>query len=136
MQIYADSNLANADNFAVEQRKAAKAVEWMNSYALKNNKKFETKLEGYSLSTINFGTFEVISWKGNWSAARNIIIKASKKLNMKVIEAGYHQKGNLIQSLFMSSKEFAKVYSDGNFTGNIVLGTKSGKWIVKSEKLV
>ena len=133
--MYTVRQLANADNFAIEQRKAAKAIEWMNSYAMKNNKKFETKLEGYSLPTINFGNFEVISWKGDWSAARNIIIKASRKLNMKVIEAGYHQKGNLIQSFFMGSKEFAKVYSDGNFIGNIVLVTKSGKWIAKSEKL-
>jgi hypothetical protein len=87
--------LANADNFAVEERNAAKAIGWMNSYASKNNKKFETKLEGYTLSTINFGNFEVISWSGDWSTARNIIIRASRKLNIKIVEAGYHQKGNL-----------------------------------------
>ena len=77
--------MASADNFAVEQGKADRAIDWMNSYAKKNNKKFEAKLEGYSLSTIKFGNFEVISWKGDWSVARNIIIKVSSKLNMKVI---------------------------------------------------
>jgi hypothetical protein len=128
--------LANADNFAVEERNAAKAVGWMNSYAIKNNKKFETKLEGYTLSTINFGNFEVISWSGDWSTARNIIIRASRKLNIKVVEAGYHQKGNLLQSLFLGSREFGKVYSGGHIIGNISLSMISGKWKVESEKLL
>jgi hypothetical protein len=128
--------LANANNFAVEERNAAKAIGWMNSYAIKNNKKFETKLEGYTLSTINFGNFEVISWSGDWSTARNTIIRASRKLNIKVVEAGYHQKGNFLQSLFLGSREFGKVYSSGHIIGNISLNMISGKWKVKSEKLL
>ena len=128
--------MANANNFAVEERNAAKAIGWMNSYAIKNNKKFETKLEGYTLSTINFGNFEVISWSGDWSTARNTIIRASRKLNIKVVEAGYHQKGNFLQSLFLGSREFGKVYSSGHIIGNISLNMISGKWKVKSEKLL
>lgn len=128
--------MARADNFAVEQGKADRAIEWMNSYAKKNNEKFEVKLEGYPLSTIKFGNFEVISWKGDWSTARNIILKASSKLNMKVLEAGYHKKGNLLSSFFGASREFAKVYRTGNLIGQIELGSKSGKWTIKSEKLV
>ena len=127
--------MAGADNFTIEERNAAKAIEWMNSYANKNGKKFETKLEGYILSTTNFGNFEVISWNGDWSAARNIIVKVSRKLNLKVIESGYHQKGDFLRSLFLVSKEFAKVYSDGRLIGNIVLGMASGKWTVESETL-
>ena len=127
--------MASANNFAVEQGKAEKAIEWMNSYAKKNNKKFEAKLEGYVLSTVNFGNFEMISWKGDWSAARNIILRASTKLNMKVIEAGYHKKGNLILSLVGISSEFAKVYRSGGLIGNMELGSKSGKWIARFEKL-
>jgi hypothetical protein len=127
--------LASADNFAIEERNAAKAIEWMNSYASKNRKKFETKLEGYILSTTNFGNFEVISWSGDWSTARSIIIRVSRKLNLKVIESGYHQKGDFLRSLFLVSKEFAKVYSDGRLIGNIVLSVVSGKWTVESETL-
>jgi hypothetical protein len=127
--------LAGADNFAIEERNAATAIEWMNSYANKNGKKFETKLEGYIMSTTNFGNFEVISWNGDWSAARNIIVKVSRKLNLKVIESGYHQKGDFLRSLFLVSKEFAKVYSDGRLIGNIVLSMVSGKWTVESETL-
>jgi hypothetical protein len=52
-----------------------------------------------------------------------------------VVEAGYHQKGNLLQSIFGGGKEFARVHSDGHVIGNIVLGMHSGKWIARSEKL-
>lgn len=127
--------MATTDNFAIEQGKAQRAIEWLNSYATKNNKKLELKLEGYLLSTTRFGNFEVVSWRGEWSTARDLIIKASKKLNIKVVEAGYHVKGQLLSSLFGISREFAKVYSDGSIIGNLELGTRSGRWIVKGEKL-
>jgi hypothetical protein len=128
--------LATTDNFAIEQGKAQRAIEWLNSYATKNNKKLEIKLEGYLLSTTKFGNFEVVSWRGEWSTARNLMIKASKKLNIKVVEAGYHVKGQLLSSLFGISREFAKVYSGGSIIGNLELSTRSGRWIVKGEKLV
>lgn len=126
--------MPSANNFALQQGKSAKAIEWMNSYAKMKNKKFEARLEEYSLCTLKFGKFDVIYWKGDWSAARSIIIKASSKLNMKVIEAGYHKKGNFMSLLLGGSDEIAKVYSGGNLVGNIVLKSKSGKWNVKSEK--
>ena len=128
--------MTSANNFALEQGKSAKAIDWMNSYAKMKNRKLEVKLENYSLSTLKFGNFDAISWNGDWSAARLIIVKASSKLNMKVIEAGYHKKGSLISSLLGVSDEIAKVYSGGNLVGNIVLKSKSGKWIVKSEKTI
>ncbi|MDF2768867.1 MAG: hypothetical protein K0S91_1702 [Nitrososphaeraceae archaeon] len=128
--------MTSANNFALEQGKSAKAIDWMNSYAKMKNRKLEVKLENYSLSTLKFGNFDAISWNGDWSAARLIIVKASSKLNMKVIEAGYHKKGSLLSSLLGGSDEIAKVYSGGNLVGNIVLKSKSGKWIVKSEKTI
>jgi hypothetical protein len=128
--------LTSANNFALEQGKSAKAIDWMNSYAKMKNRKLEIRSENYSLSTLKFGKFDAISWNGDWSAARLIIVKASSKLNMKVIEAGYHKKGSLISSLLGVSDEIAKVYSGGKLVGNIVLKSKSGKWIVKSEKTI
>ena len=127
--------MTHINNFAVEQGNAEKGIEWMNSFAKRNHIDFRVKSEGYCLSTINFGNFEVVSWKGEWRHARNIILKVSRKLNMKVIEAGYHQKNNLISSLFGVSREYAKVYNRGNLVGNLELGSKTGKWIVKGEKL-
>ena len=128
--------MTSANNFALEQGKSAKAIDWMNSYAKMKNRKLEIRSENYSLSTLQFGNFDAISWNGDWSAARLIIVKASSKLNMKVIEAGYHKKGSLLSSLLGGSDEIAKVYSGGKLVGNIVLKSKSGKWIVKSEKTI
>ena len=126
--------LASADNFGVEEGMGEKAANWMNTFSKKNGKSYECKLEGYSISTLHFGNFEVLSWKGEWSDARRIIVKASHKLSMKVIEGGYHQKDNILLSLIGSSKEYAKVYRKGNYIGTLIFGKKSGHWIVKFEK--
>lgn len=128
--------LARSDNFAIEKGKAEKAITWMNNYATTRNKKFHAELIGYNLSTVNFGTFEVITWEGEWPAARHIIVKVSSKLNMKIIEAGYHSKSNILESFLGLGKEYGKVYSGGVLTGNIILGIKKGKIIADSEKLV
>jgi hypothetical protein len=127
--------LAGTDNFGVEDGMGHRATEWMNSYSKEKKMDFKARLEGYQISSKNFGNFEIISWSGNWSDARKIIIKSSSKLSMKVIESGYHQKDNLLLSFFGLGKEFAKVYKKGNYIGAIVLGMRSGKWYVKSEKL-
>ena len=126
--------MASTDNFGVENGMGHRAIEWMNSYSKEKKMEFKAKLEDYQISSKNFGDFEIISWRGNWSDARKIIIKASTKLSMKVIESGYHQKDNLLISFFGFGKEFGKVYKKGNYIGTIVLGMRSGKWYIKSEK--
>lgn len=126
--------MAGADSFAVERGKGEKTVAWMNEYAKKNNIKFEAKLkQGYTMSTVKFGGFEFISWKGEWPAARNIIKRASGKLGVKTIESGYHEKKDLLSSMFGSSSEFAKVYSNGNLVGQLEMSLKGGRWVVKNE---
>ncbi|MFN2433979.1 MAG: hypothetical protein ABR515_01235 [Nitrososphaeraceae archaeon] len=127
--------MAGTDNFGVEDGMGHRATEWMNSYSKEKKMDFKARLEGYKISSKNFGNFEIVSWSGNWTDARKIIIKSSSKLSMKVIESGYHQKDNLLLSFFGLGKEFAKVYKKGNYIGAIVLGMRSGKWYVKSEKL-
>ncbi len=127
--------LASTDNFGVEAGMGNRSIEWMNTYSKEKNMHFTARLEGYQVSTKNFGNFEMISWSGNWSDARKIIIKSSSKLSMKVIESGYHEKDNLLLSFFGLGKEFAKIYKKGNYIGAVVLGIRSGKWYVKSEKL-
>ena len=125
-----------ANNFALQQNKAQLAAEWINSYAIENNRNLELELEGYFLHTTHFGDFEVVSWKGDWAAARKMMIVASRKLNIKVVDSGYHAKGHLLSSLLGISREFAKVYSGGSIIGHLELTTKSGKWVVKGEKLL
>ncbi len=127
--------LAGADSFAVSQGEAAETVEWMNATVKKNKQRFHSKLSGYSMQTIRFGNFEIVSWSGDWSIARSIIRKASSKLGVKVIESGYHEKRDLLSSMFGGS-EFGKVYSNGKLVGQIEMEKKSGKWISKSESYI
>jgi hypothetical protein len=124
--------VAGADNFAVEQGKGGQAVEWMNEYAKKNELKFEAKLSGYTMESVKFGAFELMSWKGDWSVARNIMKKTSTKLRVKTIESGYHEKKDLLSAMF-GSAEFGKVYSSGNIVGQVELTSKGGRWAVKAE---
>jgi hypothetical protein len=128
--------LAGADSFAIEDRKVQEAIKWMNTYAKKNNQNFEAKLSGCSMQTVKFGAFELITWSGNWSAARNIIKKASKQLRAKVIESGYHEKRGLLSAMFGGSSEYAKVYSNGNFVGQIEMDRKAGRWVAKTESYI
>jgi hypothetical protein len=128
--------LAGADNFAVEHRKAQQAIEWIKAYAKKNNYKFECKLTGYSMQTVKFGSFEMITWSGDWSAARNIIQKASRQLRAKVIESGYHEKRGLLSAMFGVLSEYGKVYSNGKLVGQIEMNKKAGRWIAKEESYI
>ena len=128
--------MAGADNFAIEHRKAQQAIEWINTYAKENNHKFECKRTGYSMQTVKFGSFEMITWSGDWSAARNIIQKASKHLRAKVIESGYHEKRGLLSAMFGVSSEYGKVYSNGKLVGQIEMNKKSGRWIAQDESYI
>jgi hypothetical protein len=128
--------LAGADSFAVEHRKAQQAIEWINAYAKKNNHKLECKLSGYLMRTVKFGSFEMITWSGDWSTARNIIQKASKQLRAKVIESGYHEKRDLLSTMFGVSSEYGKVYSNGKLVGQIEMNKKAGRWIAKDESYI
>ena len=128
--------MAGADSFAVEHKKAQQAIEWINAYAKKSNHKFECSLTGNSMQTVKFGTFQMIKWSGEWSAARDIIQKASKQLRAKVIESGYHEKRALLSAMFGSSSEYGKVYSNGKLVGQIEMNKKAGTWIAKTESYI
>jgi hypothetical protein len=128
--------LAGADSFAIEHRKAQEAIDWMNGYAKKNKHKFESNLSGYSMQTIKFGSFEMITWSGDWHAARNIIQKASKQMRTKVIESGYHEKRSILSAMFGGSSEYGKVYSNGKLVGQIEMNKKDGRWTTTAESYI
>lgn len=130
------SIMASSDNFAIEKGKSISALKWINDFNSKNNKSFKIEISKYSLNTLNFGNFDLIKWEGEWSIARNIFKKVSSKLNIKVIESGYHEKGNIIHSFFGISKEYGKVYSGGKVIGNIIFTKKNGKWVADVEKRI
>ena len=58
-------------------------------------KKLEARLYGYDISTENFGDFEMFSWMGDVQIARKLIIKASKRFKIKIIEGGYKPKDKI-----------------------------------------
>jgi hypothetical protein len=126
--------LASANNFGIEKGNGDVALKWINDYLIKNNKIFKISVTSNQLDTLNFGTFDLVEWHGDWSIARNVIKKVSSKLNIKVVEGGYRKKGNIIESFFGMSQEFCKVYSSGKFVGTMTLKKKSGNWIVDKEK--
>jgi hypothetical protein len=126
--------LASSDNFAIEKGKSLIAINWINEFISKNNKSFKISVSKDSLSTLNFGYFDLIKWEGDWSIARNIFKRVSSKLNIKVIESGYHKKGNIFEAFFGMSKEYGKVYSSGKIIGTIIFTKKSGKWVAEKEK--
>jgi hypothetical protein len=82
--------MASSDNFAIEKGKSISALKWINEFNSKNNKSFKIEISKNSLNTLNFGNFDLIKWEGEWSIARNIFKKVSSKLNIRVIESGYH----------------------------------------------
>ena len=126
--------MASANNFGIEKGKGDLALKWINEYLVKNNKSFKVSVTTNKLETLNFGTFDLIEWHGDWSIARNVIKKVSSKLNIRVVEAGYHKKGNIVESFFGMSQEYCKVYSSGKFIGTLILKKRSGNWIVDKEK--
>ena len=126
--------MASANNFGIEKGKGDAAIKWINGFIMKNNKSFKIFFTNNQLHTLNFGDFDLVEWNGDWSIARNVIKKSSSKLNIKVIEAGYHKKHNIVEAFFGMSPEYCKVYSSGKFIGTIILKRKSGNWIVDKEK--
>ena len=129
--------LASASNFAIEKGKSKNAIAWINEFNIKNNNKsFKASVSGHPLNTLNFGSFDLIEWHGDWPIARNAFKKVSSKLNIKVIESGYHKKGNIIEAFFGMSKEYGKVYSGGKFIGTVIFAKRSGRWVAEKEKRI
>ena len=81
--------MRESETFGAEKGSGKDLVEWMNEEAKKRNMKFEARLYDYTIKTENFGTFEMFSWMGDVKTARSLIVKASKKFRVKVIEGGY-----------------------------------------------
>ena len=78
--------------------------------------KFEARLYGYNVSTKNFGDFEMFSWIGDVQSARKMIIKASKRFKVKVIEGGYKPKEKILK---MKKFDFAKVKKGDKTIGQL-----------------
>lgn len=126
--------MADSETFGVESGHGGKVVEWLNGEAKKQGKKFEARLYGYEVATQNFGSFEMFSWIGNVNVARNLIVKASKRFKVKVIEGGYKPKERIYK---LHKSDFAMVRKGDKVIGHLEFVTSmfgDKKWKLKAEE--
>jgi hypothetical protein len=126
--------MTDSETFGVEKGYGEKVIEWLNDEAKKLNKKFEARRYDYEVTTQNFGTFEMFSWIGDVNVARNLIIKASKRFKIKVVEGGYKPKERIYK---LHKSDFAMVRKGDKVMGHLEFVTSllgSGKWKLKGEE--
>ncbi len=126
--------MAESETFGVESGYGEKAVEWINEEAKKQGKKFEARLYGYEVATKNFGSFEMFSWIGDVGVARELVVKASNRFKIKVIEGSYKPKERIFKT---HKSDYAMVRRGDKIIGHLefkapILG--SSKWKLKAEE--
>ena len=98
--------MAESETFGIESGFGEQAIEWMNSIAAKHKWKFEARSYNHTITTKNFGSFEMFSWIGDVKVARSIIVKVSKHFRAKVIEGGYKPEDKIYKR---TKSDYAKV---------------------------
>ena len=108
--------MSESETFGAEKGSGEELVQWMNEEAKKRKQKFEARLYDYVIKTENFGTFEMFSWMGDVKIARSLVVKASKKFRVKVIEGGYKAK----EKIYSTKKaDFAMVRKGDRIIGHL-----------------
>ena len=126
--------MGDSETFGIEKDQGKEVIAWLNEYAEKHNMKLEARLYGYTISTKNFGDFEMFSWIGDVQNARKMIIKASKKFKIRVIEGGYKPKEKLFK---MKKFDFAKVKKGEKTIGQLEFSVSrigNKQWEVEDEE--
>jgi hypothetical protein len=126
--------MKDSESFGVESGYGSKVVDWLNEEARKQNLKFESRLYGYTITTQNFGSFEMFSWVGDVQAARKLIVKAAKRFKIKVIEGGYKTKERIFHT---KKSDYAIVRRGEKIIGHLELEASRfarKKWQVKEEE--
>ena len=126
--------MAESETFGIESGFVEQAIEWMNSIAVKHKWKFEARSYNHTITTKNFGSFEMFSWIGDVKVARSIIVKVSKRFRAKVIEGGYKPEDKIYKR---TKSDYAKVRKGERIIGHLEfiaprLGNKM--WEVKAEE--
>lgn len=126
--------MRDSETFGIEKNHGEKVINWLNEHAKSQNMKLEARLYGYTVSTKNFGDFEMFSWIGEVQNARKLIIKASKKFKIRVIEGGYKPKEKLFK---MKKFDFAKVKKGEKTIGQLEFSVSrfgNDQWEVQNEE--
>lgn len=103
-----------SETFGIEKGHGEEVINWLNEQS--KDGKFEARLYGYSIATKNFGEFEMFSWRGEVQIARKLIIKASKRFKIKVIEGGYKPTEKVFR---MKKFDYAKVRKGDKTIGQL-----------------
>ena len=126
--------MGNSETFGVQKGYGEEIVVWLNEQSKIQNNKLEARLYDYEISTKNFGDFEMFSWMGDVQIARKMIIKASKKFKIKVIEGGYKPKEKLFK---MKKFDFAKVKKGDKTIGQLEFAMSrlgNAQWEIQDEE--
>ena len=126
--------MADSETFGIQKGHGEEVVTWLNNQAKSQSIKLEARLYGYNISTENFGEFEMFSWIGDVQNARKMIIKASKRFKIKVIEGGYKPKEKIIK---MKKFDFAKIKKGDKTIGQLEFVTSrfgNKYWEIKNEE--
>ncbi|MDE1762639.1 MAG: hypothetical protein KGH88_00135 [Thaumarchaeota archaeon] len=126
--------MADAESFGIEKGYGRQAVDWMNEEAKKMEWKFEAKLYDYEITSKSFGTFEMFSWMGDSKAARDLVIKASKRFKIKVIEGGYKTRRLIVK---VARHEYGMVRKGDRLLGQIEFASSrltNSKWTISKEE--
>ena len=126
--------MAGSETFGVEKGYGKTAVKWMNDEAEKLDLKFEARLYGYEIDTKNFGPFEMFSWMGDTKVARSLIVKASNRFKIKVIEGGYKARVIMLKP---ERSDYAMIRKGERIIGHIEFSSSritGSKWTVKLEE--
>ncbi len=126
--------MQDSETFGIEKDHGEEVISWLNEYAKKQNMNLEARLYGYTVSTKNFGDFEMFSWIGDVQNARKMIIKASKRFKVKVIEGGYKPKEKLFK---MKKFDFAKVKKGEKTIGQLEFAVSrfgNEQWEIENEE--
>ena len=108
--------MAGSETFGVESGFGEQVLNWMNSEAKKRKSKFEARAYNYEIVTKNFGTFEMFSWIGDVKVARSLIMKASKRFKIRVIEGGYRTKEKILKT---KKSDYAMVRKGERIIGHL-----------------
>ena len=126
--------MRDSETFGIEKGRGKEVITWLNEHAKTQKIKLEARLYGYTVSTKNFGDFEMFSWIGDVQVARKLIIKASKRFKVKVIEGGYKPKEKMIS---MKKFDFAKVKRGDKTVGQLKFSAPrfgNSQWEIEDEE--
>lgn len=125
--------MGSSETFGVESGRGAEVVGWMNEQAGSGGGRLEARLYGRTVSTENFGDFEMFSWMGDAKAARRLLLRASKRFKVRVIEGGYKPRERTFR---VGRHDYAMVRRGGRTVGHIEFAAPriGGQWEVLAEE--